>query len=316
MDVELLQQADVILSKCGRPSLRGASAVPLTRYIPMPMVLQPNQTTTFIREIPGDTAFRLMAISSSVGSVGDSLTGVRIQIQLPSGRFLFGGKNGIDVGQFAWIGSWRYLMDPDEDCEPGSKFRVTLVDAIGLGAAYAVNLVFEGADIYYLKGGPTNSPQQASSIPRYQGTVNENILAPCYTAGLGPPTPPGYDDELFTYASPTATVTVGSSTITASLRITIDAGLDFLCRRMLFDVIAPDTVTAATWLGRLRLGTGYGLSDSYIDLAQYLGGAEFPVDWKITGGDQVNIDVTLADAAGAGDVSLTVYLEGVRRRKT
>ena len=314
VDTELLQQADVILSKCGRPSLQGASAVPLFRCFLMPMVLNPGQTVTFIKEITGETTWLLRAISSSVGS-NNAATGVRMQIQLPNGRYLFGGKNGIDVGQFAWIGSWRYLQDPEMKCEPGDKIRVTLSDTGSLADIYQVNLLFEGAYLFYLRGAG-HLPSLASRLPRYQGIVNENILAPCYIAGTGPATPLGSEDEAFTYSSDTGTITIGSTLITTTLKIVIDNGLDFHCRRLLFDVQPTGRgVTAGSFLGRVRAGSGYALCDSFMDLARYIGGAEVPKDWVIQGGDEVFIDLNLADATGAGDVSMTVHLEGCRRRK-
>ena len=123
-DAELIKQAAGIMQKCGAFSyVRQGAVLPLLKSWIMPMVLQPNQTIVFTKEITGDTIWNLRSISSDQGS--NSITGVRLQIQLPSGRFLFGG-NGIDAGQFAWVGSNRYLESPDLDCEPGSKIQVTL----------------------------------------------------------------------------------------------------------------------------------------------------------------------------------------------
>lgn len=302
------------MSKCGAFSyVRSGAVLPLLRSFLMPMILQPNQTAVFIKEITGDTIWNLRSISSDQGS--NSITGVRIQIQLPNGRFLFGG-NGIDVGQFAWIGSWRYLMSPDLDCEPGSKIQVTLSDTIGLDSAVAVNLLFEGAYKFYFQGGnPIDwTAALASSVPRYQGIVNENILAPSYTAGFGLETPAGFQDDIFTYSSLPLTLTLGAPT-TGTLKIPIDSGLKFHCRRMLFDVIAGSGVTAASWLGRIRTGDGYALNEDFIDLPRYLNGAEFAHDWVIQSGDLVYIDLALVDTAGAGTVSIQAHLEGVRRKR-
>ena len=226
MNLDLLQQADRVLTKCGRPVLSGAVAVPLYKAFTMPMVLQPGQSTVFTKEITGEVTWTLRAISSSVGATG-AATGVRIQIQLPNGRFLM-GQNGQDVGQFAWIGSWRYNMDTGIECEPGSKIQVTLTDSIGLGAPYPVNLLFEGAYTFYLKGDlGLGSQALASALPRYQGIVNENILAPCWMGGYGPETPAGFVDERFTYSSLVNAVPVAGPTNT-TLKISIDAGFDFL----------------------------------------------------------------------------------------
>jgi hypothetical protein len=68
-------------------------------------------------------------------------------------------------------------------------------------------------------------------------------------------------------------------------------------------------------LGRLRTGTGYSFNDDFIDLATYLGGAEWPKDWKIRGRDEVIADLQLADVVGTGTITYQIHLEGVRRRK-
>ena len=316
MDVQLLKQGLQTMSKCGAFTATHEGAVlPLVKSFLMPMVLQPNQSLVFTKEITGDTVWNLRSISSDQGS--NSLVGVRLQIQLPNGRFLFGG-NGIDAGQFAWVGSWRYLMDPGMDCEPGSKIQVTLSDTTsgGLETAVAVNLLFEGAYKFYFKGGSLQPWQQglASELPRYQGIVNENILAPPFLAGFGLETPEGFRDELFTYSSPVASLTIGAGT-TATLKLPIDNGLDFLDHRLLFDVVAPGTCTAATFLGRIRTGDGYALCDDFLDLARLLNGAEFPHAWTITEGDLVYLDLSLVDTVGTGTLTFQAHLEGVRRKK-
>lgn len=311
MDLQLLRQADQVLSKCGRPTFPGGSVVPLQKSFLMPMVLQPNQSTVFTKEITGETIWALRAISSDQTS--GVTTGVRIQIQLPNGRFLIGG-NGQDVGQFAWFGSWRYLMDPEVDCQPGSKIQVTLTDTVGLQAALAVNLLFEGAYKFFFRGGKPSPLNLASKQPRYFGNVNENILAPCYTHGIGPQTPPGFQDELFTYASPVVAIPLAGP-LTATVKIPIDAGIDFHCRKIHMDISGTALVTAATVLARVRSGTGYALSDDFIDYARYIGGAEWGHDWKVRGEDAVFVDLQLADFTGTGTVSVQMFLEGVKRRR-
>jgi hypothetical protein len=316
VDIELLKQAGAILSKCGRPIRpRGVSAVPLFKCFLMPMTIGPGDTQTFIKEVTGDTTWTLRAISSTAGSNANTATNVRIQIQLPNGRYLFGGKNGIDSGQFASTGSFRYLQDPPMDCNPGDKIRVTLSSTNNAAPVTAITLLFEGHYQYYMTGGPSNDPALASELPRYQGIVNENILAPPYIAGLGPETPAGYDDEFFTYSSDTLSVAIGGANRTGTVKINIDNGLDFLCRRILPEVTASNTATAGAFLGRVRVSSGYALCDSFMDLERYIGGSEWPGAFPIKGGDEVFIDLNLVDTAGTGSVSITVHMEGVRRRK-
>lgn len=331
MKLEYLRQAEAILNKCGRPQLPGGvSAVPLFSGFVMPMVLNPGGAVTYTKEITTREPWVLRAISSDRASA--SLTGIRCQIQLPNGRFLFGG-NGVDIGQFCWVGSWRWLQDPELRCEPGSKIQVTLTDATltGMEAAVPVNLLFEGACLFFMQGGQAATPSQglASSLPRYQGVLNENILAPAWMSNEGLLTPLGFVDEYFVYSTPdpideptqtTWTLTAGVVTVAPNptpFEIQIDPGYDFFVRRMLFDVqLAGDqSPAAAIVLGKLRTGAGYVLNDNYIDLARYLCGAEFAANWKVKGGDSVFIDANLADMAGTGTATFQVHLEGYRRRR-
>lgn len=316
MKLELLRQADAILSKCGRPTLPGGvTCVPIVKDIVVPMILEAGQTTVFMREIPGDTAWQLRAISSDQGM--DSLEGIRLQIQFPNGRYLFGG-NGIDIGQFAWVGSYRFLMDPSMDFQPGGKLKVTLTDTGG-GGPHAFNLVFEGTYLYFLKGGQlaADAMKLASQMPRYRGDSNENILAPSWRAGAEPQVPPGYtSSDQFTYSSEVITFTV-PGVRNGEVVIPIDEGYDHFCRRVLVDLrlSGAQAPPSAIVLARLRTGTGYSFNDDFIDYAHYLCGAEWPKDWKIRGRDEVIADLQLADVVGAGTITYQIHLEGVRRVK-
>lgn len=322
MDPQLLKQADLALTKCGaRPPMAGNLWVPWpVRSFLAPMTLTAGQVAAFPVEITGETPWELRAISSDQGMA--SYIGARIQIQLPSGRYLFGG-NGIDVQQFAWIGSHGFLVDPPIECQPGEKIQVTLTD---YGAAarepFSMSVLLEGCYKYFLRGGrPAGNPVSALSIPRYQGILNENILAPCWVAGLGPGRD---DDEYFIYSSPSvinATTGLPQGTtiplagpVAVTLKIPIDQTSEFYCRRLLFDLEADSTVTAGIVLGRVRTGDGYSLCDNFIDLARYLNGQELPKSWQIRAGDAVFVDLSLADATGTGNMYMQVHLEGYKRR--
>lgn len=318
MKLELLKQADTILSKCGRPTLPGGiTCVPLVKNIVVPMITTPNDSIVFTREIPGDTVWCLRAISSDQGMSGQS--GVRIQVQFPNGRFLFGG-NGQDLGLFAWVGSYRFLVDPEMDFDPGGKLKVTLTDTTGV--ARAVNLVFEGCYKYFLKGGvATTWPavgSLASFLPKYRGDSNENILAPSWRAGAQPKVPDGYaSNDHYTYASEVITFNLATGPLAGQLVIPIDEGYDFFARRLLVDLrlIGEPEPPVGIVLGRLRTGTGYSFNDDFIDLAKYLCGAEWAKGWKIRGRDSVFIDLQVADASVLGTLTYQVFLEGARRRK-
>jgi len=327
MDPSLLKQADTALTACGaRPPIAGDLWLPWpVKSFLVPMTVASGQVAAFPLEITGETPFELRSISSDLGMAvtsGSAQTlGVRLQIQLPSGRYLF-GNNGIDVSQFAWIGSFAFAVDPPEECQPGEKIQVTLTD-FG-GAPLSLNLLFEGCYKYFFSGSVKGNPQSALQIPRYQGILNENILAPCWVAGYGIDTPPGFRDDYYVYSSPTipdATTGVPQGVTLAlpgpsatTIKIPIDQTNEFFCRRILFDLEADSTVTAGIVLGRLRTGDGFSLNDNFIDLAHYLNGVEFPKPWKIRGGDSVFVDLSLADATGTGNMYMQVHLEGYKRQ--
>ena len=319
MKIDLLRQADAIFSKCGRPIMPGGVAVPIYKAFVLPMVVNPGQSQVFTREITGDTVWSLRAISSDQGA--STTEAIRCQVQLPSGKFLMAGKNGQDLGRFAWIGSYRYAVEPDELCEPGSKLQVTLTEVGSLAFQQAVTLTFEGSYLYYLKGSGKPEPQDlASMTPRYGSTPNQNILAPSWMSGQGWNTPDGYEDEEYTYSSFTdggsslATIPI-SGPLSTTVTIQIDSGYEFLCWRLLVDLTADATATAGVVLGRIRAGSGYTLCDNLMDLQRYIGGAVFGHTWKVKGPELVFVDLSLQDAEGTGNFFVQVHLEGVRRRK-
>jgi hypothetical protein len=330
--LEYLQQADAILTKCGRPLLPGGiSAVPFPKAFLMPMVLQSAASTTFTKEITGDVPWEFRAISCDSLSAtfpGTQLFGLRILIQLPNGRFLQGG-NGVDIGEFSYLGSWKWLQDPPLLCQPGSRFNVTLTDttAAGLGIAVAINLLMEGAYLYYLKGGQrTTQPYpDVASWPRYRGDLNENILAPVWMANEAIYTPPGFQDDYFIYSTPDPldnvanvswTVTAGAITARPQpFTIQMDQGYDMYVTRILADISYPTGTATGNIVARLRTGAGYALNDNFVNIMAYLCGAEFGTPWKIDAGDTVFIDANLVDTSSTGTVAFRVFLEGYRRSK-
>jgi hypothetical protein len=315
-DIQILTQANAILSKCGRKQYdAGLTAVLIPRGFLVQAAFAVNgaATQTITKEITGDTSWLLRAISAT----SSNTTALALQVKLPNGKFLI--SNLQDVLQFAGYGSYRYLFAKDLECPPGSQLQLTL-QSTNTGIAQAFAALFEGAYKYNLKG---ISPALGSSIgdgPRVLGSPNQNILAPCWQQGFGPATPAGCEDQEFIYRSANAAgVVVAPVALTSpnvTLQVQIDQDSDFLCRRLLVDVTADATVsTLGAFQVRPRTGNGYELSDDYFDIAQYIGSSQWAKDWTIAAGDQVFFDVTLTDAVGTGNMYLTVYLEGVRRKR-
>jgi hypothetical protein len=329
LDVQLLKQCDFVLSKCGRPMMpkRDLSALYIPRGIFVQGFLQTGSADTLTKEIVGDTPWVLRSISIST----TSSTALYWNVQLPNGRFLI--NNLQDITQVAGYGSWRYLLGKELECPPGSKFIVTLDDSLaGAATAQPVAILFEGAFKYYLKDRPNNGNsanvctvnnlEYASTLPRYTSDVNQNILAPSWMQGYGPLPPPGCIDEGFTYPSFGDGGAIGPLTVqlagplTGTVEIKTDQEYDFEVRRFLFLVQQGPgaAVTAGSFLGRIRAGSGKSFTDDYIDLARYLGSSRYPHDWHVRHGDSIYIDLELVDSAGAGSLQFQAFAEGVRRR--
>ena len=314
MDIQLLTQADFILSACGRPTApSGLSVV----YIPKGFTVNnffavtpgtPTQTVT--KEITGDTDWCLREIQI----LSATTTAQSIQILLPNGRFLI--SNLQDVLQIAGYGSYRYLFTKELECPPGSKIQVTFQDT-NTGVAQPLSMLFGGAYKYFMKSGASQlCPVQdlAARLPRVFGSPNQNIMAPAWQQGIGCPTPAGFQDQEFVYGSilPTS-IDVAAGPFTGIQTIPIDQGSDFRCRKLFFAITAANTVTAGTFLVKLRTGSGYSLTDDYIDVATYINSAPFPIPWRINKADNVYADLQLVDQTGTGLISIQTYMEGVKR---
>lgn len=327
MDLQLLTQADLCLSKCGKPvPPAGVSLLYLPRGIPMQIQLATASNNTMSREVTGDTDFELRAISMSVSST----VACYFQAQLPDGSFLFSSL--IDISQVAGFGSARYVFTKPLLCPLGTRFVLTWDTSLpAAGSTQPIMVLFDGADRYMLRNGkPVKCPEAyAATLPRIFGEGNENILAPCWQQGFTPEPPPGYDYEPYTSVSvpigqngnlrvtgqPVFVQTALAGPLTATAVIQIDQWNDFLVRRFLFDVQADATVTAGTFLCRIRAGSGFSFTDDYLDVQQYIGSSPFPKDWEVKAGDQIFFDLNLVDGAGTGNMYFRAFAEGLRRKK-
>jgi hypothetical protein len=245
---------------------------------------------------------------------------IAAQILRPDGKFLFNGL--LDLTAVAGFGSNRYLLTREIECPPGSKLQLNLDDnyqeAGIVTNVQPVSVLCEGAYAYYLKNGirSRDVERQASALPRIFSGVNQNILAPCWMAGIGPKVPTGKRDDTFVYGdghSNVATVTLGG-VLSAKASIQIDNENDFELRRFLFDVRPDAGVLTGTFLVRIRAGSGYDFTDDFVDVAKYLGSSYFAKGWTIKAGDQILFEMALVDATGDGNISIECFADGVKRR--
>jgi hypothetical protein len=318
---QLLREADIVLSKCGRPqAVAGRSIVPLDFGILVQGQCANNQTTTLTQEIPGNMPFVLESIQATFpGSL-------YFNIQLPNGRFLLSAEQ--DVSQFAGIGSYRYLLPKPIECPPGSRIVVTMDTSVTAGGTQNLQLLFEGAYMPAVRGSrPACYEDVASDLARYWGgQQNQNILAPGYMGGYGIGTPANCKDEIFTYSSlgngvvsggaviPGFTISVAGGPYSGTDEIDIEESSDFLARAVQFSVSATGSAVG-TYLVRIRDGSGYALMDDYFDAAKLIPNSPFGTPWKLRAGAKVFMDLQLVDFAGAGLFTIQTFLDGVKRKR-
>ena len=328
MDAQLLQAADYVLNRCGRPiAPQGLSVVYLYKAYMLQQYfgVNPNTATqTIQKEITGDAPFCLRSIQMATSSA----TALSFQVLLPNGKFLVNSLQ--DVLQVGGYGSYRYLFANELECPPGSRIQLTLADT-NTSAAQPFAILFEGADKFLLKGGHRFCLAQdaAAGMPRYLRNFNENIMAPCWIQGIGPASPAGVSDLEWTYCASGGSTINGvfvpgaipinvAAPVNTTVLIPVDAGSDFRCRRLLMNILADSTVTAGNILGRVRTGSGYSFTDDYIDLATYIGSAPMAKDWDVKAADTVYIDIAFVNdsggSPGTGNIYLQPFLEGTKRR--
>lgn len=318
MDVQLLTQADFVLNKCGRPvAPTGSSHVYIPHSIPVLQVF-PSGATTLSQQITktvvGDTTWCLRGLSMTTTDTTGAPVSIKWNVMLPKGRFLLNDYQ--DVLQVGGYGSYRYTFTRELRCEAGTTIQCTFTDQNN-SVVQPIAVLFEGAFDYLVRSSnpricPTN--EIAATMPRIFGGTNQNIMAPPWMTGVGPKTPAGYRDDVFTYNSQPVSLDAANGPFTGIQQIPIDSSSNFRCRRVLVKISADNTVTAGTILARLRLGSGYALCDDYFDIARYIGSVRMPKDWDLPAGDSVFVDLQLVDQTGTGNITIQTYLDGVKRR--
>ena len=310
---QLIHEADVVLSSCGRFVPPVGSVVYIPKSFLLQAVLPVASNQTFYKEITGDAVWCWRALSIALSA---SPPQVFAQVLKPDGQFLFNGL--MDLTQVAGFGSLRYLLSREIECPPGSKIQLTLDDNyLATANVQPVSFLAEGAYSYVLRNGirSRSVEQEVSALPRIFGGPNQNILAPCWAMGAGPSTPQGFEDRGFTYGdghSNVATLTLGTNA-SRKASIQIDADSDFQARRLLFDITYSAGGIFNTFLVRIRTGSGYSFTDDYVDVRKF-GSAYFAKGWDIKRADQILFDFLSVDETGQGDATIQVFADGVKRR--
>lgn len=318
--IEALTEADYILNACGRRiAPDGARAVDL----PYSATFHSSQFATVPPATPtqGRLANNSKATFVIRGVVIQSPLGVRIR--WPNGRYLQQGPTWAGavpnaLGNPAGTGGNLLALDSEVIMERGSKISVEMSG----GVAGVVNVQFVGVLRYLVmsKGGgaiPTTSDPVAElqSRPRYLCGPPQNIMAPEWFLGnqCTPETPDGFEDEPYTFFSPSITVAVGSRVF--GTQILIPGSDDVVVKRVRMISDYSDLDGSAVPVFAMRLPNGYALTGG--DMVPGL-----PLFWwpwlpstKIPYGQRLIVDV--ADILGSGEGSITSKFEfdAVKRRR-
>jgi hypothetical protein len=314
MDVQLLRQADQLLSTCGRPVLpTNLSYVDIPHYFYAQVVVPGLSTIQFLKEIEGDTEWNLRAISGFQG-----VNAAYLQIKYPNGHYY---ENFLQsFAQLQGVGSARLAIDPEVPIVPGSKFYITADTSLpATNTSVPLALMLDGFYRYYSKNVPLTvskaQSQLASQMPRVVIGENQNILAPPWAFGRSADSVLTSKDSVFTYVSPATTIAVSattpSTTVTSVITPVTSSSL-FKCRRIMFASLTDQGVTA-TLFGRIRLSSGYNLTNDFVDLNN-LNALPLPKYWDICRGDSIIVDVITLDIVGVGNVYLQFYFEGAREK--
>jgi hypothetical protein len=311
---QLIRESDFVLSRCGRFTPPQGSIVYIPKSFLLQAVLPITTGQTFYKSITGDTTWCWRSIQFALSGVPPL---VSAQVMNPHGKFLYNGL--LNLTQVAGYGSNRFALSREIECPPGSKIQLTLDDTyLAAAAVQPVSMLCGGAYAYYLKDGIRSvcAEDSASDMKRIFSGVNQNLLAPCWMGGDGPAVPAGISAGAMTYGdgfTNILTMTIGAA-VSGTASIQIDNDYDFHVRRFLFDVIKGESVTAGSFLARIRSGSGYAFCDDYVNVAKYIGSAYMLKGWDIRRGDQIEFDFLLVDGAGTGTISIQCFADGERRR--
>lgn len=322
-DIQLLKDADKLLSKCGRPlrASDGTVFLPLPKYFFYQSNHAPSTITNEARNIFGDTVFLLRSMAI-VPPVND----LYFRLQFPNGRFLQ-NVNRL-MSQVANTASQRYPIIPEVPCQPGERLLITLDDrptnnGAGAGSITPVQMLFGGVYLFTIRDSvvqPINPLRDAAMMKRYFDTVNQNIMAPEIALSLGnDATPKGYIDSPFTICDPVPVnpgfQMASTGSLSTSRTVLVSGCAFFVAKRLIFTFSTTTPGLSATLQVRVRDASGYSLTNDYIDVSQY-SNAPYACDWTLCNGSQLIFDYSIVDQTGGpGTWNVQCFIEGQRRRR-
>jgi hypothetical protein len=317
-----IKQADVILSKCGRP------IAPLnTAYVDIPTsylyqtVTQAGLNATVQSEpcvVDGDTNFILRAISGFNSIIAPySWPSYFYRIKFPDGSY-YNGNWSASIGDWAFArGSYRMVCDQEISCPPGSEFIIDLSPGANPTNAGNPQILFEGVLRYSVKSklGKAAPPLP----PRYVRNPNQNIMAPEWMTGSrNMETPAGWQDEFHMWVSPTIAVAISAGAVTPQLSVAcggLGADCDFVWNETRYTATftGTDAPPTGTPVVKITLPDGYALTDDFVQLAEIAG--PMPKPAIVPAGRSLLVDASVFSAGGTGTCSIILYLKGARRKR-
>ena len=277
MNIELLGEADRVLSACGRPIIeRGSGYVDIPKGLQYQKYLAANSAdTTEEKVIDTPAPFVLKAIQAYAQPA--TLGNVFWQLRFPNGRYF--QSRVCAVSESFNSGSYRLAINPPLECQPGQRFWITTDGLLGnAGADAAITVLLEGVLRWSVKGPQCGLPPEFgepwASMPRYTRNPNQNICAPEWRLGgqTYPETPTGYRDEPFKYCTPLNNLipvpTDGSILSDQIFRITEDC--DFVARQIAFPQITGPGGLGTLYV-RVRKDDGTEITDGFTNAARMTG---------------------------------------------
>ena len=315
----LLRQADVVLSKCGRPLAPMGSA-----YIDLPTcylyqtVTQAGTAAGVQSEpcvIDGDTNFILRAISGFNSIVSPySWPAYFYRIKFPDGSY-YNGNWAASVGDWAFArGSYRMVVDGEVICPPGSQVVIDLSPGPNPTNQGNPQILFEGVLRYSIAS--MQGKAALATPPRYVRSPNQNIMAPEWMTGSRMmETPAGWQDAFHMYVSPVITVAIASGAATPQLAIPcggLGANADFVWNETRIVTTPINDVTGVPVL-KVTLPDGYALMDNFVQAAEFAGPLPKPV--IVPAGRSILVDASVFSPTGTGSYTFQLFMKGCRRTR-
>lgn len=353
MTLELLSEADYVLTACGRPvPPKGYRFVDLPRVIPFHFdnLVGEQPGTPFNRTVSNtaDTIFltRGLVISSAF----------RARLRWPSGRFLSQtvmfnsseeaspqGKgstmlalteempldpdarvtvqiSGVDVASGGcdlnlW-GVLRYMLKVGDEMDDGSRVPANPRTACLVGYPTITNLNKAGLDLI------DDPIETLKARPRYLCGPNQNIMAPEWALGnqCTLETPDGWQDEPFTFFSPPIAIVNGGEVYSIPV-IVPGGGEDVIVKSLKFFTTYSADYFSVPVL-QIRLPNGYSMTGGDMIPVAYdqdfiPNVFELPVfpTMPLKTGMRLILDAADMLVSGAGTATLIVQFVGVKRRR-